>query len=112
MIITYDPLHRHMDFRSDKEIEYLCHFILFQATQAEMLGMGLREVINEHYGYPTYQFKGGELLDNGIYKYPEDPDLYPLCRVETDAETIFMYDYEMVAIRNKTTDEYYVTRVD
>lgn len=38
----------------------------------------------------------------GVYRYPGDPDMYPLCQIdavtaEGQKETIFIYDYAMVA---------------
>lgn len=79
---------------------------------AFMKNRSMKDVINEHYGYPTHEFKGGELLTNGIYKYPEDPDLYPIISYDIGDEVIFYYEHEMLGIYNKVTDERYVTRVD
>lgn len=110
--INYDPFNVWSNRLAPEHVEYLCMFVVQQSHLADKLDISLKTVINDHYGYPTHEFKGGTMKGGGIYTYPEDPDLYPLCEIQTKQEIIYMYEHEMLGIRNKTTDEYYVTRVD
>ena len=111
MRITYDPLKQYRNVKPGR-LKEACAFIWMQSAQAAALGIGLKEVINEHYGYPTYEFKGGTVDPDGTYRAPEDPPLYPLCEINTGEEMVYMYEHEIISIRDRLTGNTYVTRVD
>lgn len=60
---------------------------------------------NLQFNYPFFdQWRESEatVSEDGVYRYPGDPDMYPLMQIEGtthdgDKHTIFLYDYAMVA---------------
>ena len=110
--LIYDPMFHHLDMMSHKGIEDNCSVVFHWAMQSHLFGVGMQTILEDHYGEPRRHMSGGVVLNNGLYKYPEDEDLYPLCRIETEAEIIFFYFYDILAVRNKITDDVYITRVD
>ena len=111
MIIKYDPLNMFMNV-SDSDLGNLCSVIYHWAGIALIANMPMREVIHRHYGYALDPMEGGSVTENGLYSYPSDPDLYPLCKIEMSQEIIFFYEYEIIAIRNKDDKKTVVLRVD
>ena len=50
------------------------------------------------YGFGGPPMEGGTVADDGTYKYPQDPDLHPICKAElNNGETIYIYSYGIVA---------------
>ncbi len=37
---------------------------------------------------------GGTIDKQGVYTYPDDPDLYPILMARGDGETFFWYGYD------------------
>ena len=55
--------------------------------------------------------EGGTINDEGVYQYPEDPDLHPLVEWSLDSGTkVYMYQYAIVAFTDGETTK--VTRMD
>lgn len=109
---SVDPLYKHVpEGRSaDSIIEEVG--LIWAWSKTKETGRWFKDHFDEQYGFGLFEMKGGQVLDNGIYKYPEDPDLYPLLRVDDEDETVFVYPYGIVAIRNKTTRDTFVCRMD
>ena len=113
MICTYDPLNHHLGRYSMSGIKRMCEVIHHWAISIEQdLYADMFELIDSHYQGGVYESKGGEILKSGIYKYPEDPDLYPLCQIINENEIYFFYEYDFLAIRDKETNETHMYRVD
>lgn len=73
-------------------------------------GIPLRQALDEQYGFGLHEMIGGEVDASGIYRYPEDPDLYPLLEIKRGEETFYQYPYAIVAIRGP--EGVFVTRMD
>ena len=67
------------------------------------------EALKTQYQFPTYPM-GGEIDKEGIYHYPEDPDLYPLVKMVRGEDIIYQYDYGIVAVI--TPDKVTIIRMD
>jgi hypothetical protein len=71
-------------------------------------------VLEHYYGHfmPSASMTGTVTKD-GVYKYPEDPDLYPLVSFEGEAETLYQYDFGIVAIvDNESREVVFCKRID
>lgn len=51
----------------------------------------------DHYGMPSTPISGGTFADNGVYSYPEDPDLFPVAACIAGGKKIFIYRYGLIA---------------
>lgn len=112
MNVTYDTTGHFSETLGNKIVMH-CAVVVAWAQAAEGIDMPVMKVIEANYGYPLMESKGGKIID-GVYNYPEDPPLYPLCRITTKLEEILFYEYDMIAIKSRvaTDGDWYVTRVD
>lgn len=73
-----------------------------------------RSALESSYGFPLRDMIGGT-VDNGIYKYPQDPDLYPICSYimkckDKPTVSILQYRYGIMHIDEGNTS--YTVRMD
>ena len=67
--------------------------------------------MTERYGFgELYRYKG-EVLEDGMYKCAEDPDLPYVGKMNTPSGTVYFYQYAMLALP-LPDGEYFVTRMD
>ena len=61
----------------------------------------------ENYGHVGgwYPMKGGFVNELGVYSYPEDPDLFPFGRIETENEVMYAYSHAIFAFKAKDSKE-------
>ena len=72
----------------------------------------LVQFMTEKYGFgELFEFKGGEILEDGIYRYPEDPDLPWVGRMNTKFGYVYFYEYAMIALP-QGDGTYFITRMD
>lgn len=62
----------------------------------------LKDHLDDTYGFGLYQFDQGSINEQGTYSYPQDEDLDPLIKIETDEGDFYMYQYAIVAIPTPT----------
>jgi hypothetical protein len=119
-----DPLEK---TRYDKEgVMAACGLIPFwfvEYASTPKPETGIKEYMSDRYGFgalfPMTIAKepgdqGSTIHEDGSMTYPGDPELYPLMRLKakhTDAELI-QWDMGIVAMRDKPTDEWFLTRMD
>jgi len=65
-----------------------------------------------HYGFGGPEMTGGTIEEDGTYKYPEDPDLYPLCKGYAGDKLIFIYQFGIIAFVDTEGDGSVVHRFD
>jgi hypothetical protein len=113
--MSIHPQHRFevdpTDHFSDVEPEYLvdaCGLIPYwiDVTTED----SFQKQVDDNYGFGLFEMKGGEVDANGVYRYPEDPDLFPLVKWERDGEVAYMYQYAIMSFIKD--GEVFVTRVD
>jgi len=95
----------------EREFAELLGFIAEESEEEE----SLVDFMRDKYGWGLFEMKGGSVSDSGVYKYPEDPDLHWVAKVNTSkdpskTEYSYVYPYAIVAL--PTEDGYFVTRMD
>ena len=75
----------------------------------DIIEMSLKEYLDKTYQFGLHEM-GGEVLEDGTYRYPGDDDLPWILRMDTPDGTMYQYMYGIVAI--PTEDGYFVTRMD
>lgn len=102
-----DPLKKYPDVKKGRLVE-ACGLIPAFVAEAEIgLGEGapleaLHRAVMEIYGYGLgHPMTGGEVTPEGVYTYPEDPDLYPLVSLQTaQGHEVLIYQYAITAFRD------------
>lgn len=61
-----------------------------------------RGILESCYGFPfdwnSFDTEGVQLSEEGVYSYPDDPDLKPYAKFEVEHGVIYVYPYAMVAL--------------
>lgn len=72
------------------------------------------DVAVARYQYGGYPLSGGKITEDGSYKYPGDPVLYPIaqCVLPINKLTVYIYSYGMTAFVNNETKEHKMYRFD
>ena len=55
------------------------------------------------YGFGDMRMKGGTVSPEGVYKYPEDPELKPLAVIQyegAEGTKVYIYQYGIVAVQD------------
>jgi|TARA_R100001463_G_scaffold134796_1_gene197345 hypothetical protein len=96
----------------EREIAELLGFIAEESEEEEE---SLVDFMRDKYGWGLFEMKGGSVSDSGVYKYPEDPDLHWIAKVDTskdDSKVEYSYIYPYAIVALSTEDGYFVTRMD
>ena len=109
LIISTDPLNKH-NYYTDDQIQELCGLLSFWLISGQQLSLKSRLIDN--YAFYSGPMKGGTLTEEGVYSYPQDSDLYPLARFESEGEICFIFEYGIVGVYTKSDGETWVTRMD
>ena len=82
------------------------------ATLGKMAGYDIIQYMTAAYGFgDLFEFKGGEILEDGTYRYPEDPDLPWIGKMDTPNGTAYFYESAMLALP-MPDGKHYITRMD
>ena len=73
--------------------------------------MGIVNYMTERYGFGELWHFKGEVLEDGTYRYPEDPDLPYVAKMSTPNGNAYFYERAMLALP-LPNGEYFVTRMD
>ncbi len=73
--------------------------------------MDIVRFMTERYGFGELWHFKGEVLEDGTYRYPEDPDLPYVAKMSTPNGNAYFYQYAMLALP-LPNGEYFVTRMD
>ena len=95
----------------EREFAELLGFIAEESEEEE----SLVDFMRDKYGWGLFEMKGGSVSDSGVYKYPEDPDLHWIAKVDTskdDSKIEYSYIYPYAIVALPTEDGYFVTRMD
>ncbi|MEZ9847773.1 hypothetical protein BCU74_03920 [Vibrio breoganii] len=60
----------------------------------------LTELVEGRYGFPMREL-GGEVGQDDVYRYPEDPALYPVAVTKSAVVKVIVYPYGITAINGK-----------
>ena len=110
--VTANPMNR-SENPSDIQLIEICGILPFWITQETDDSLSMLDIFNKEYSFGVHEMTGGEVnIETGEYTYPEDPPLYPLIKVTRGNETMYQYEYAIVAIVNNDSGETFVTRLD
>lgn len=107
---TVDPLFKFTDY-TEEEILTSLGFLPEWVINSEYFDKPLVKALDEQYGYGLYESSSGSVTEDGIFQYPNDPDMYPLIKIQRGDETFYQYLYGMVSIVQKDGSSY-ITRLD
>jgi len=113
--ITIDPTGAYGP-KTQSGILEQCGFIPAFAGNADYMTESLFESLDKSYNFGMHESHGGNVTDDGVFHYPEDPDLIPWIRIDREydgkKEHMYQYAYGMVAIKSHGSDTYFITRMD
>ncbi len=69
------------------------------------------KALSEQYVFGINEIKESIVTEDGIMKYPGDPDLYPIAKITRKEEVVYQYWYGIIAIIDKDGNSF-VTRMD
>ena len=106
--VTIDPLNGFEGIKHSKLFEATGLIPYFVAEAALTEGTDTAQeafnVMNEAYGFGLGDYNmlsdKGEVDSEGLYSYPEDPDLAPMVQFKWDDMTVWVYQYGLVAVRD------------
>lgn len=108
--IVVDPLGHYSKIPSRK-IAFSCGILPVWVIKPEYINLPLLKTLKLQYHFPIHELDGATVADDGIFKYPNDPDQYPLIKIQRGKETFYQYEHAMIAIVQEDGSSY-VTRMD
>jgi hypothetical protein len=114
-LITIDPLSKYPSKPNDELVEECGILPLFfmkaVMVQEEPTLDRVWELVDDQYGFGLYKMTGSTVTKDGVWQYPEDPDLYPLMKLQEGNVEMLVYPYALVAMRD-TSGRTLCTRMD
>jgi hypothetical protein len=71
----------------------------------------IMQEMKNRYQYGTNEM-GGEVTPAGVYRYPDDPDLFPIATVTIKDKTAIFYEYSMFSVLDNNTGKSATVRMD
>lgn len=105
MAIDFDPLKKHGNLSKEYIMEMMGMIPTFIHTAVSDPDSSLADGMMEAYGFGGPPMKGSTVSPEGVYSYPEDPDLFPLAVITTERGQVFIYHYGIVTIREPDKDD-------
>ena len=110
--ITIDPTDYYTDNNHHKIIAY-CQTVISWAINPSFVKTSFKAGVLQQYLYGANFNMGGIIDSNGIYKYPDDPPLHPLLKIERNNDCLYFYEHDIIALKDaNSTSGFYITRVD
>lgn len=115
MTVTIDPQGKYKGIKPGKiwqSLGLIPYFINSVAMTPDVdTTEAAAQILVDAYGFaiggPEYNMveQGGAQIDkDGVYSYPEDPDLYPLVQFEVqNGITIYVYEYALIGVDDGET---------
>jgi len=108
MKVTLDPTKEFTSVPQERLVDALGFIPEFVVAAFELFpeGDSAEDVYNamvKVYRYGDYRFlstNGGEVDSEGVYRYPEDPDLHPLVCFEQGDVKVFVYQHAIISVRD------------
>ncbi len=108
-LMTIDPLSHYQGVKVGDLLEALglLPIWLSEINDSENIMQEMRK----KYQYGAFDM-GGEVTEAGLYRYPQDPDLYPIATVNIKNKTALFYQYGMFSVLDNDTGEAVTARMD
>jgi hypothetical protein len=81
------------------------------AINRDYIDLPLKDALEIQYGFPLCEISGGTLTPDGAYRYPGEPPLEPLIRIDRGKERFYQYPHAIVALID-STGKHFITRMD
>lgn len=114
MKVTTNPTHHYPKQEVVNGIEEILPLLSYLQSEDEPIRAQVERGYACSAGCPPIEIEGGTVGHDGVYRYPDDPELHPYLRVDLQGEspgTLFLYPYAIAVIRDKDRPDY-VTRLD
>ena len=109
LTVNFDPLEKYTELPNQVLNEMLGYIPSFLCYRTE--DQTVKEALTKAYGFgELHEMTGGTIKDM-VYRYPEDPELYPLAEMTSRDTTVLQYQYGIVAIL-EPDGSVFVTRMD
>ena len=113
--MTLDPMGKYSS-KPNYEIMGECGLLPLFFTRAVMIQEEptldrVWELVDDQYGFGLDRMTGSTVTEDGVWQYPEDPDLYPLMKLQEGDVEMLVYPYALVAMRD-TSGRTLCTRMD
>lgn len=97
---------------TERELMDLCGFLLPWAVEVQEEEDLVKGLANSYGFGDLMPMTGGVVKEDGVYSFPQDPDLMPIATIEREQETMYIYFYGIVSIVYKDERPTFVTRMD
>ena len=112
LTITIDPTD-YYTIANHHSIIARCQVILNWAINPTYKYSSFKDAILQQYLYRADFGMGGTIDHNGVYKYPEDPPLWPLLKIARNDDVLYFYENYIIAMKDiHQKSGFYITRVD
>jgi hypothetical protein len=103
-----DPTNNFKHVKESVLMEHMGFIPKFIMQALDRPDTSLAQGMLDAYGFGSPPMTGGVVKEDGVYSYPEDPDLHPLVKLVTERGTVYVYQYGIVSIleTNKPTIVY------
>jgi len=111
--IIVDPT-EHFHNLEDKVLLEHCNVVISWAVNPIFSKSTFKASILQQYLYNLSDFcMGGEVGNDGVYRYEGDEPLYPLICLEKGDDILYFYEYDIIALKDSKQEKgFYITRVD
>ena len=109
--MTFDPMEKfqHIPIR---HLFDACGYLIPWALDENCNRMTIKQCYEHFYKFGMNNTPGTEVdKETGVWKYPGDPDLYPIMRMTRGDEVIYFYQHALVAWFDKD-NVLFATRMD
>ena len=106
----FDPFDQFTNY-TNSELNNTLGFLPGWVVNPEYFEFNLIEALNKQYNFGLFESKETIITEDGIYKYPGDPDLYPIIKIVRGKETFYQYLYGLIGII-KEDGTSYAARMD
>lgn len=96
--VMLNPLNKNLSVLTAEKIRYICGILPDWAANQDFEELDAYRAFEKQYSFPIYTIDKGTIDDNGVYHYPEDPDLYPLIKMIRGDEVLYFYEHAIVGI--------------
>ena len=96
---------------SNEDLVYMLGYLPGWAENKEYFDLPFVEAMDAQYGFGLHKIDKATIKENGLFKYPEDPDQEPLVKITRGDEYMYIYPYSIVAFVNANGSTF-ATRMD
>jgi hypothetical protein len=108
--LTIDPYQRYTQASLEQVLE-ICGLLPYWVTDPDLFHLPLKEALTKSYGFGELSEMQGFVECDGVLRYPEDPTMWPLLRINRGDEVFWQYEYGIVLLVDSNGNNF-ITRMD